>query len=526
MPDDQKGLLKRIGNAAKGFFSKADKDAQEINQAEALAYDGGSSISTLLGSGRRMARSRQQIYQKWSFMEGDAVVSSALRLHVTSALGGHETTGDVIFIEKTPETEKNKQLAGIVDEISADLAPLLNKIAYTAAYNGTAFGDAFARIYAEKGVGVRDLYVDELVRPPIVQAYERGSQTVGFVVYAGKNSQERLTVAQMARLKMPRQLWVPQNSVIEKSFRIALLEDDVDALPILPSSVGGSFLFQAEESYDNMLASLLGLVAQRWMDSIDEQMVGVNLESMTSDEQKRYLDSIIKMLQLSKERAANAVSAGQPVMERIRHIIPVSNEKQVVRMDTMNQGRSSNITIDDVMLHAKLLAGALGTDLSMLGFAELLSGGLGDGGFFRTSAQAAEHARVIRIALSDFIEWIIDVHTMHRYGMVFPAAKKPWRVNFYGSISALETERQKTEQDAMASGATLIQVIRDLRDMNASKEFIIQFLIKRMKLDEDEAKLYAQIADQPPPVGAFGNIPMANDEPPAKPAKQPAREDA
>lgn len=523
MAEDQKGLLKRIGSAAKSFFSKADKDAQEINQAEALAYDGGSSISTLLGSGRRMARSRMQIYQKWSFMEGDAVVSSALRLHVTSALGGHETTGDVIFVEKTPETEKNKQLAAIVDEISADLSPLLNKIAYTAAYNGAAFGDSFARIYAEKGVGIRDLYVDELVRPPIVQAYERGSQTVGFVVYAGKNSQERLTVAQMARLKMPRQLWVPQNSVIEKSFRIALLEDDVDELPILPSSVGGSFLFQAEESYDNMLASLLGLVAQRWMDSIDEQMVGVNLESMTTDEQKRYLDSIINMLKLSKERAANAVSAGQPIMERIRHIIPVSNEKQVVRMDTMNQGRSSNITIDDVMLHAKLLAGALGTDLSMLGFSEILSGGLGDGGFFRTSAQAAEHSRVIRNALCDFVDWIIDVHTMHRYGMVFPAGKKPWHVNFYGSISALETERQKTEQDAMASGATLIQVIRDLRDMNASKEFIIQFLIKRMKLDEDEAKLYAQIADQPPPVGAAVTIPVSGGNSP--PVKEPTRED-
>jgi hypothetical protein len=523
MAEDTKGLLKRIGGAAKSFFSKADKNAQEINQAEALAYDGGSSISTLLGSGRRMARSRMQIYQKWSFMEGDAVVSSALRLHVTSALGGHETTGDVIFIEKTPETEKNKQLAGIVDEISADLAPLLNKIAYTVAYNGAAFGDSFARIYAEKGVGVRDLYVDELVRPPIVQPYERGSQTVGFVVYAGKNSQERLTVAQMARLKMPRTLWVPQNSVIEKSFRIALLEDNVDDLPVLPSSVGGSFLFQAEESYDNMLASLLGLVAQRWMDSIDEEMVGVNLESMTTDEQKRFLDSIIKMLSLSKERAANAVQAGQPIMERIRHIIPFTNEKQVVRMEPMRQGRNANITIDDVMLHAKLLAGALGTDLSMLGFSELLAGGLGDGGFFRTSAQAAEKARVIRTALGDFVDWIADVHTLHRYGMVFPAGKKPWRVNFYGSISALEAERQKTEQDAMASGATLIQVIRDLREMNASKEFIIQFLIKRMKLDEDEAKLYALIADQPPPVGNVTFPPEGKDAPPVK---APTKEDA
>ena len=40
------------------------------------------------------------------------------------------------------------------------------------------------------------------------------------------------------------------------------------------------------------------------------------------------------------------------------------------------------MSIDDIMLHAKLLAGALGVDLSMLGFADTLAGGLGEGGFF------------------------------------------------------------------------------------------------------------------------------------------------
>jgi hypothetical protein len=58
--------------------------------------------------------------------------------------------------------------------------------------------------------------------------------------------------------------------------------------------------------------------------------------------------------------------------------------------------------------------------------------------------------------------------------------------------------------------------------MNASKEFIIQFLIKRMKLDEDEAKLYALIADQPPPVGNVTFPPEGSDTPPVK---APTKED-
>lgn len=515
-------ILNRLfGQSARRQIAAAESDARQINEAEAFTYDGGTTISTLLGSGRRMARSRQQIYQKWSFMEGDAIISSALKLQVTSALGGHETTGDVVFVEKTPEAEKNRQLGRIVDEISNDLSPIFNRVAYTSAYNGAAFGDSYARIYADSRRGVYDLYTDELVRPPIVQPFERGTKTVGFVIYAGDRQMERLNVAQMARLKMQRTVWVPQYSVVEKSFRMALREDDADRLPILPASIGGSFLYQAEESYDNLLASLLGLVGQRWMDSIDEQMVGVNLESMTSEQQQRYLGSIINMLKLSKERALDAVKTGQPVFEKIKHIIPVFNDKQVVRLDTLNQARPRNISIEDVMLHAKLLAGAMGTDLSMLGFAEILSGGLGDGGFFRTSAQAAEHARVIRIAVGDFFDSIIDIHTMHKYGIVFE--QKPWRVNFYGSISALESEKQKTRQDAMASGEVLLRVISDMREMGATKDFIIHFLTKQMLLDEEEAKLYADIVDTPDPrlPLAFGNASGAPGTPGArKPAQQ------
>ena len=40
-------------------------------------------------------------YNKWGLMASGPVVSTALRLLVTSALGGHETSGEVIFIEKT-----------------------------------------------------------------------------------------------------------------------------------------------------------------------------------------------------------------------------------------------------------------------------------------------------------------------------------------------------------------------------------------------------------------------------------------
>ncbi len=244
------------------------------------------------------------------------------------------------------------------------------------------------------------------------------------------------------------------------------------------------------------------------MDSIDEQMVAVNLESMNLEQQQRFVESVKSMLMASKNYAEQAVKTGRPVMERIRHIIPIFNEKQLTTVGPANGGqlgRAATISIEDVMLHARMLSGALGVDLSMLGFADQLSGGLGEGGFFRVSAQAAERARIIRVALAEFFNHIIDIHTMRRYGVVFDPKQRPWMINFFGSISALEAEKQRTRADSMNAGMLLAQSMQMMKELGSTKEVMAEFLAKTMMLDEDQAKLYATIVDaQPPQDGEAG----------------------
>lgn len=498
------GFLARFGLSRKRWASTNVEPVKEIDQSDTFLYGAGTTtVASLLGSGSRGARARQIIYEKWSLMEGSPIVSTAVGLLVTAALGGHETSGDLVFIEQTAAAKKNRSLSAISQEIAADLTPLFNRVAHQMAYTGSTFGDAYARIYANSR-GVNDLYVDEMVRPPLVQPYERGSRTVGFAVYTGERNFERLDVSQMARLKMPRTQWVPQYGVVEKALRLAITEDNLDNLPIMPSMAGGSLLYNAEEAYDNLTASLLGLVGQRWMDSIDEQMVAVNLESMTLEQQKRFVDSLTDMLKASKSYAEQAVKRGRPVMERIRHLIPVFGEKQLTTVGPANggqPGRAGSISIEDVLLHARLLSGTIGVDLSMIGFADQMAGGLGEGGFFRTSAQAAERARIIRVALAEFFNHVIDIHTMRRYGMVFNPSDRPWAINFFGSISALEAEKQRTRTDSMNAGMLLAQGMQMMREMGASKEVMVEFLTKAMMLDEDQAKLYATIVDAKPPDG-------------------------
>jgi glutaminase len=90
--------------------------------------------------------------------------------------------------------------------------------------------------------------------------------------------------------------------------------------------------------------------------------------------------------------------------------------------------------------------------------------------------------------------------------VVFSPTERPWVINFFGSISALESEKQRTRADSMNAGMLLVQSMQMMKEMGASKEIMGEFLTKTMMLDEDQAKLFATIVDAKPPQdgGGFG----------------------
>lgn len=474
------------------------------------------SQAVLAGTVNRPARSRQQIYEVYQDMVADPVVASALRLHVTAALGGHETKGSMVFVEPTVNAKKDTKKAALVAEVAADLGPLFDRLAPTISFGAILFGDAYGRIYAEQGVGIRDVYVDELVYPPLVQPYERANITVGYEVSTGSRYSEKLTVLQIARMKMPRLMYLPQSRVIEKALRISLKEDRLEALPATPALAGGSFLDGSELAYQRFSAAWVGLVGQRVQDSINESLISVQQAGMTKDQRKVFKASLAAMFERSNAYIEQTVAKGKAVFGRIFHFIPTSSDKQLTEIrGTNSSGRPSSLTIDDVMMHARFLAGSLGMDLSMIGFADQLGGGLGEGGFFRVSAQAAERSRAIRAALTEFYDHLISVHLLMKHGLDLHGQDKPWQVSYYSGISALESERAKTKADAAGAGAMLVQTMAQLKELGLSAEAMAHLLEQEMGMDSVDAKMYADAleAAKPEPAaegeggGGFGGPP-------------------
>lgn len=475
------------------------KQSQEWARYHEMPYGddlSGLTIADLMGNTNNPPRSRRAIYKQWQLMEKDPVISIALKTHVTAALGGHETKGDVIFIEDTPNAkEADKKL---LDEVRLDLIEMFNEHAFSVAYNALAFGDGYARTYYEQGKGLVRMITDEMVHPTLIQPYEQGGETVGFVAGSTRDHLIRLTTLQLARMKMSRFAVVPQMGMLSKSYKFSIKDDDVHHLPIVPSAVGGSLLFTAEKPFADFYISLASLVGQRLVDSIDESFIMVNMSGATKDQQLKLAKNVKQTLIQSKQLADKAMQ-GEPQFSRIRHVLFTHQEKQVITQgEGMGSRRQGTVSIEDIMLHARLLAGTLGIDLSMLGFADQLSGGLGDGGFFRVSAQIAESSRVVRAALSTFFTDLINKHMLFKYGKMWDRASRPFQINYYGSISAFEAERQQTRATAVGSAGLIAQTLDQAKNLGFSEKELVLFMTKQLQLDQDEAELYAAAMGRKP----------------------------
>lgn len=485
-------------NATKALLGEVER-AEQTAQREVVPYDVESvSVDVLLGTGQREARTRMQIYTKLHYMQQDGLISTALRQLVQMSLGGHETTGETVFLDDSPDLPASHKR--INEELRAEVLPFLNQVAFTVAFNAATFGDAYARPYVKKGVGLLALGVDELF-PPLVQPWERGGKALTYTLTLGRKGEERLNMLQVARMKMPRMVYTPQTRAIENAQRTTILEDDLDRHPLLPALIGGSLLEAAEADYDNLIAALRGMVGSRIMSSVDETMLGVNVDGMTLENRQMLMASIGKMLTTMKARAEELVKSGQYSMSRHFHLLPVSGDKQVTQISSFQASSASgtNAGIEDVFFHARKLAGTLGIDLSQIGFADQLTGGLGEGGFNRTSATAAERARILRTALAAFCDEVIDRHMLARYGYVFAPGQRTYRVNFWGSIAALEAE--KVAQQERASNSTMIlgQVLGIFKELGLSPEATQHVLEKRMQLDTETAEMLAKALAASPP---------------------------
>lgn len=450
-------------------------------------------------------RTRQQIYALWEIMQKDPQVAEALSLHVTAALGGHETTGDMIFL--TPHDRvrgkgrRAKELRDRVEREARYIAPIINRIAFAMARQAVGYGDSYSRIYTDKKAGVVDLMNNRHTASPLIMPFEQAGRTIGFHALEEENLERsiaKLTPMQILRVKMPRIENVPQVPLQVWQDAKVLTHDLRSDSPLLPSEVGGSFLYPIEDPWKDVTISRAGLNNQQIADSVRQTFLTLNMESMPADQQNKYTAGLTKMLTKYRDQIEEAFKGGEALYGTKHHVLPQWGEKQILQSVGDLSQRNAPLNEGLLMLNLRRLAGGLGIDLSLMGWADMLAGGLGDGAAFHTSAQIMRRSTFIRQSNIDAYNHVMSVHWGIKYGEYFEPQDYPWQFDFYSDQNAAATQALNNKQSRANTTTIQMSAVQTIRDLGLGKETSQLILEDEMGYDTGMAEQIAiSITSQP-----------------------------
>ncbi len=460
----------------------------------------------------KIPRTRQQIYTMWEIMQKDPQIAEALSLHVTAALGGHETTGDQIFI--TPHDRvrgkgrRAKELRTKVEREARHIAPIINRHAFSLARQAIGYGDSFARIYQDDRAGVVGLMNNRHTAPPLIMPFEQAGETVGFHALEEEDFERsiaKLTPMQILRVKMPRIENVPQMSLQVWQDEKTLIYDKRYDNPILPSEVGGSFLYPIEEAWQDVTISRAGLNNQQIADSVKQAFLTINMEGMPPEQAKKYKKGLSDMLGSYRNQIEDAFKGGEALHGTKYHILPQWGEKQILQSVGDISQRQAPLSENTLMINLRRLAGGLGIDLALIGWADMLAGGLGDGAAFHTSAQIMRRSMLIRQACIDAFNHLMSIHWGIKYGEYFDAKEYPWQFDFYSDQNAAATQALNNKQNRANTTTIQAQAIQMLKELGLDKETVQLILEDEMGYDVAlAAKIAIAITAMPPAEGEHG----------------------
>lgn len=456
-------------------------------------------------------------YAVLRMMAKDPTIDCAIQMHISNALSAkNDTVEPVKIVPKDGKPDK------IVDELNAALMPIIRQQLNEWARKAAIYGDCFARVYGQPRIGIENVRCDYYTHPRFVQKYEQGGRLAGYTTsYQGTSAR-----AQQLRLLPP---WtfvdfsIPEWHDCEQVEPINVGGQPVD-LSIEDEKLEG--LIESQEYGTSLIATAYG----PWLDLLDgvcslkmsrrnaarlERMVAVNTGRLDPERASRYLDMVAERISNASVEVEKQSWLEGNVQTVVNHIFPIFGEKGGMQIDNV-QGVPDINGLEDVLFHVKRLGSALGIDPSLLGFGDFLSGGLGDGGFFRVSVMAATKAQLLRTAIRNGIQRLCEIHIAYKHGKVFMPDECPWEIEFNAISSAIEREENETIELRSQICAGIIGTLATIDQEMAivDKRELARTIWETLKLDEEkfETVFPAKKAEEAEKNAAAMADAMANDD--------------
>ncbi len=440
---------------------------------------------------KRLPADRFLRYHIFKEMEEDSTLSAAAELHLSHALSTPSNGGLAVYLHPKDESEVE-----YVNTLNREvIEPIVDQI-MNWCYTMVVYGVAYVRPYVEQGKGITHFEANYYTLPNQIREYERSGQLAGFTSEYLKERQtgEQVRLAEpwaLIPLKMP--MYRPDMDVEPVNYSgqaYSLYSDAYGRKPIETQNYGTSLFQTSYESWTMLRQSIAALGASRVNASLIDRLITANTDGLDASRAAEYINMVATQLQQDRQEVVNKSQKTGILPTVMNTLIPVlGGAKGGLSIDTFTT--DPNIShIEDIMFHLKRLAGTLGVDPSMLGFGDLLSGGLGEGGFFRTSIQSALRANQIRAAVSKFIKRAIDIHTIFRDGKVWRDEDAPFEIRFNSINTAVALEQQQA-QESRANYASILATVLDMIEnspIGKSDELKTHMYTSVLELDPELAK--------------------------------------
>lgn len=491
MVEERESLMVGLPASASAYFSGGIRGGVDTN------HDGGilgvATSSDAAQITHVLPEDRSARYAVLRLMAKDPTIDSAIKMHIANALSARTDSGESVFISPAEGAGQDK----IVDDLRATLMPFIKKDLNEWARKAAVYGSCFARVYGAQGIGIQNIRCDYYTHPRFIQKFEKGGRLAGYTTtYQGTNQAN-----QRLRLMPP---W---------SFVGFEIPEWWDCEDIEPINVGGipvdlamedaaiEGLVESQEYGTSLIATAYG----PWMDLLDaicslkmsrrnaarlERMVGVNTGKLDPERAAHYLDMVAERISNATADVERQSWLRGNVQTVVNHYVPIFGEKGGLQIDAV-QGTPDINGLEDVMFHIKRLGSAIGVDPALLGFGDLLSGGLGDGGFFRVSVMAATKANLLRQALKTGIQKLCELHVAYKFGKVFLPGNCPWTIQFNSVSSAIEREEQEALESRTNALSGLVGILatidQDFQTLDKRELFKEIFLKLHFSEDSFEA---------------------------------------
>lgn len=448
---------------------------------------------------------------RYGFLEAmatDPTIESAIQMHIAHALSADLNTGQIVKIESSTDAENP-----FVTELKEAFEDDFNARIRSWVYPCGIYGANYLRVYSEQGKGVTHIRDDFYTHPRHIREYEHSGRLAGFTcAYQGAQKAVMLMPPwSMVALKIP--YW--RKDAVVEPYRvdakgIDLSNDDYMAEGMIETqNYGASLIETAYGPWFDLMEAILSLNMSRKNAARLERLIGVNMGKLDPIRAAKYLNTVAGQIQKTNKETARMSLRKGFVQTVINHLIPIfGGEKARLDINPI-QGTPDINGLEDVMFHVKRLGSALGVDPSLLGFGDLLQGGLGEGGWFRVSVIAAMKAQQVRTAVRQACNRIMDIHVAQKTGKVFLPGQKPWKLVFNSVSTAMERE----ERENMEGRANLCTMIvgmvagmdQEFSRMDRAKFYNFLFT-DILKMDEQKfAEVFPETILNKPPENPQGD---------------------